>query len=84
MKLCGWDGRLWFPAIGLARGRSPRMATVPLMQSSENTLFSHFKYGLLQFLAKIFGASAIALAPKLGLLGKIRHFISIPVALLMI
>ncbi|TAF14954.1 MAG: hypothetical protein EAZ73_27840 [Oscillatoriales cyanobacterium] len=38
------------------------------MQSSEYTLLSHFKYGLLQFLAKIFGASAIALTPKLGLL----------------
>jgi len=41
-KLCGWDGRLWFPAIGLVRGRSPRTAAPPRIQLSEDTLFSHF------------------------------------------
>lgn len=49
------------------------MATVPLMQSSENTLFSHFKYGWLELLTKL-GASVIRSYAETGFLKENTSF----------
>ena len=50
------------------------MAAPPRMQSSDSTLFLHFKYGLLQFLTKQFGASAIRSYAETGFMKENTSF----------